>query len=218
MELLLYHFPGACSRVTLTALEQCGVHYEDQIVDLAAGEQKSEQFRRTNPRGKVPALVVDGALLTENGAILTWLDLAFAEAGLLPRADDAWGRAQIMADIFWISASWHPATRANRMPVRWTTGDVEPVRERGRELLTPCIEQLEQRLSRSEWWYDERSILDAYFYWNYTTAQEGGFDLSPYPNIARHRAMVGEWDAFRRALAREKAAIERSAACSPLPK
>jgi glutathione S-transferase len=119
---------------------------------------------------------------------------------------DDWAYAQQLSDTAWISSVWHPYVRANKMPIRWTTGDIAPVRERGVELLTPCMRQLEERLAASDWWYGEWSILDVYFYWAYTTAEEGHFDLSPYPGIARHCSMVEAMPAFQRALAREKTA------------
>ena len=208
-DLKLFLFPGACSRVSLTALEQTGAAYETVMIDLMQGEHTRPDYRATNPRGKVPALLVDGKLLSENAAILRWLDRTYPAAGLFPQPADEWDAAQQLSDLFWVSSVWHPYVRANKMPSRWTTGDPAPVRERGIELLTPCVAQLEERLGAAEWWYDSWSILDVYFYWAYTTAEEGLFDLSPYPAIARHRAAVEALPAFQRALAREREASAR---------
>lgn len=205
-QLKLYLFPGACSRVPLTALEHIGCPYEAEMVNLMKGEHMQSAYKATNPRGKVPALLVDGKLLSENAAILRWLDMRFPDAGLYPKPASDWELAQQLSDTAWISSVWHPYVRANKMPSRWTTGDEAPVRERGVELLTPCVQQLEQRLSEAEWWYGDWSILDVYFYWAYTTALEGQFDLSPYPSIARHRAAIEAMPAFQRALEREKVA------------
>jgi glutathione S-transferase len=208
-ELKLFHFPGGCSRVSMTALEHVGVPFEDEMVDLMAGAHLRPDYQGINPRGKIPALLVDGELLSENAAIQLWLDETYPEAGLLPRTETAWHRAQVLSDLFWVSSVWHPYVRANKVPSRWTTGEEAPVRERGVQLLTPCVLQLEQRLTGQDWWYGQWSIIDVYFYWAYTTAEEGQFDLSPYPNIARHRAAVESLPAFQRALAREQAARAR---------
>lgn len=203
-ELTLFIFPGACSRVALTALEMTGAPYKAVMIDLMQREHLQPAYAATNPRGKVPALLVDGQLLSENAAIQLWLDETFPEAGLLPRANDAWQRAQILSDLFWISSVWHPYVRANRAPMRWTTGDVAPVQERGRELLAPCMTQLDQRLQAGDWWYGDRwSILDVYFHWCYIAAEEGGFDLTPYAAVARHRERVAALPALQRAIARE---------------
>jgi glutathione S-transferase len=211
-ELTLFHFPGGCSRVSMTALEHVGVPFTDVMVNLMAGEHMQPAYKATNPRGKIPALLVDGQLLSENAAIQLWLNDRYPEAGLLPRAANDWERAQHLSDLFWVSSVWHPYVRANKVPSRWTVGEEAPVRARGVELLTPCVRQLEERLATSEWWYGDWSIIDVYFYWAYTTAEEGQFNLSPYLEINRHRAAVEALPAFQRALAREAAARARVAA------
>lgn len=196
----------------MTALEQVGLPYEDVAINLAKGEQTKPQFRAVSPRGKVPALQVDDDLLTENLAIILWLESTHPDAGLLPKTDNAWDRAKQLADLIWISATWHPYVRANMMPVRWTTGDPAPVRERGKELIKPCLDQLEARLDQSPWWFgSEWSIADVYFYWCYTTAEQGEFSLAAYPNINRHRVAVEAIPAFKRAVAREQAAAQKMA-------
>ena len=208
-EITLFHFPGACSRVTMTALEMTGAAFADRLVDIMSGEQMSSEYKAINPRGKVPALLVDARLMTENVAILTWLANCFPEAGLLPNVGSDWDRAQQLADLVWISATLHPYVRANKMPVRWTVGDEAPVRERGRQLLAPALAQLENRLATNDWWYDGISIVDVYLYWCYTTAESGHFPLGAFPNIANHRQRVEAFPPFRRALAREAAASAR---------
>lgn len=208
-ELVLFHLPGACSRVTMTALEQVGADYADRAVDLGRGEQRTPEYLRVNPRGKIPALLVDGRLLTENAAILWWLHMEHPQAGLLPAAD-AWGQAQQWADLFWVSSVWHPSVRANMMPTRWTTGDPAPVRERGKQLIAPLLARLETRLAAQPWWHGQGwSIIDTYLFWCYTTAEEGEYDLSGHDRIADHRRRVAEHPAFARAIAREDAARER---------
>lgn len=210
-ELTLYHLPGACSRVTLTALEQVGLPYEDRMIDLAKGQQYSPGYLAVNPRGKIPALLVDGELLAENAAILSYLHMRWPDAGLMPQASDKLECAQNLADLFWLASFWHPTVRAMRMPVRWTTCDPAPVKERGRQLLSGPVAGMNQRFSVQDWWFgDAWSICDTYFYWNCTAALEGGFDFDEMPGILAHRARVEAQPAFRRAIAREQAAMARS--------
>jgi glutathione S-transferase len=199
-------FPGACSRVSLTALESAGADYDAVTIDLINGAQKRPRYLEVNPQGKVPALLVEGKLLTENAAILTWLNDRYPDAKLLPSPSDDIDRARLLADLFWLSATWHPYVRAIRAPMRWTTGDVTPVQERGREILAFCMTLLEERLAKQEWWYEHWSILDVYFFWCYTTAEAGGFSLDPYPHAARHRRAIDSLPALRRALEREATA------------
>lgn len=210
-DLTLFHLPGACSRVTLTALEHIGVVYEDHMVNLMKGEQHSPGYLAVNPRGKIPALLVDGELLAENAAILSYLHMRWPAAGLLPLPSDRFADAQILADLFWLASFWHPTVRAMRMPVRWTIGDPAPVKERGRQLLAGPAAAMDRRFAGQDWWFgDDWSICDTYFYWNCTAALEGGFDFGGMPGILAHRTRVEAQPAFQRAIAREQAAMARS--------
>lgn len=211
-KLKLYHFPGGCSRVTMTALETAGCEFEDELVNLMAGEHMRPAYRSQNPRGKIPALLVDGELLTENAAILTWIDATYPEAKLFPSAHGEFEKARQLSDLFWLSAGWHPSVRAMKVPSRWTVGEEAPVRERGRDQMNPMVEALEAQLANGSWYYGETwSIIDVYFYWAYTTAEEGTYDFSGCPEICRHRAQVEGLPAFIRARAREEAAKARVA-------
>lgn len=208
----LYHAHTACSRVTLTALEQCGCPYEDELLNLRQGRHRSPEYLAVNPHGKVPALVVDGRVLTENGAIISWLHQAYPGAGLFPPASNEWERFTQLSDLFWLSATWHPYVRANKAPFMWTVGDVEPVRAKGRELLDGVAAELEIRLQDREWWYGPKwSIIDTYLWWAYINAEFGGYSIEPFDAVKRHRVRNEAHPALQRALAREAAALEQSA-------
>ncbi len=208
-DLKLYHFPEACSRVALTALEEAGADYEDELIDLPEGEQYGE-YKSINPRAKVPALLIAGELLTENAAILHWLNDAYPDARLLPKTADPLTASRQLADLVWVSSTWHPIVRAVRMPMRWTTGDQEPVKTRGLEMLYELLKGLNERLAYQPYFYGENwSILDVYLYWAYTTAGGGGADLEPYANIDRHRDVIERRPSFVAAIARENVAKQR---------
>jgi glutathione S-transferase len=178
------------------------------LLVMQQGEHKTPAFLAINPDGKVPTLLVDGRTLAENGAILMWLAQAYPEAGLFPPATSAWDTAQHMSDLLWLSSGWHPYVRANKVPFMWTTGDPEPVRERGRELLSGVVQQLEDHLADRTWWYGEDwSIIDTYLWWAYTNAQIGGFSIDAFPRVQAHRERNEALPQLQRALAREAAAV-----------
>jgi glutathione S-transferase len=207
--LILYHAPGACSQVTMTALEECGLDYTDVAVDLWRGTHRTPEYLALNPKGSVPALAVDGEVLTENAAILLYLHLREPEAGLLPHSDDLLTRARQISDLVLCSSTWHPLVRAIRMPGRLTRGDPDPVRERGIEVMTGLVGALDVRVRSGRWWYGAQwSIVDVYLHWSYTMAAKGGFDLTPYPAVRDHAERVRQHPSFVRAFAREAMAIE----------
>lgn len=106
--LTLFYSPGACSMASHIALEEAGAAFEGKQVALAKGEQLTPEYRKINPRGKVPALRLDdGSVLTENTAILTYVGLRFPESGLLPK--DAAAAARCVSMMAWLSNTVHPA-------------------------------------------------------------------------------------------------------------
>jgi len=65
-------------------LAEKGVAHETVPVDLRAGEQMGEAYRRINPQCTVPALrTEEGAVLTDNAGIAAWLEARFPAPPLL---------------------------------------------------------------------------------------------------------------------------------------
>jgi len=87
-----YFSPGACSLASHIGLEETGAPYELKPILLAKGQQRTEDYLEINPRGKVPALSVDGKILVENAAILTYLGRRFPEA--------KWGQIRLLLFVF----------------------------------------------------------------------------------------------------------------------
>lgn len=74
------------------ALNLKGIAYEEIPVNLDAGPQ-NEAFRRINPLGSVPALIVDDHVLSQSTAILEYLEEMHPRPPLLPA--DPLGRARV---------------------------------------------------------------------------------------------------------------------------
>lgn len=100
-----YWRSGAAYR-TRIALSLKGLAYDQQGVDLRTGAQRSDAFVALNPQGMVPALEVDGAVLTQSPAILEWLEETHPQPSLLPA--DPVGRAHVRAMAALIGCDIHP--------------------------------------------------------------------------------------------------------------
>ncbi|WEK48820.1 MAG: maleylacetoacetate isomerase [Candidatus Kaistia colombiensis] len=83
-----------------------GLSYEFRPVHLRRKEQRAEAYLALNPQGLVPALEVDGKVLTQSLAIIEWLDETQAGARLLP--DAPFARAEVRAFAQMIAADMHP--------------------------------------------------------------------------------------------------------------
>src|SRR4030095_15898109 len=92
----------------LALLEELGADYELRVLDLRGGEQRKDAYLGVNPMGKVPAIVHDGALVTEQGAVYTYLADLYPEAGITPASGDPL-RAPSLRWIFFYNPSFEPA-------------------------------------------------------------------------------------------------------------
>lgn len=106
--LQLHHsiFSASSQKVRL-ALAEKGLAHDSVAVDLQAGEQHSPAYRALNPRGVVPTLVHDGAVLIESAAILEYLDDVFPEPALRPI--DPVARQRMRAWVRRLDDVHHPA-------------------------------------------------------------------------------------------------------------
>ena len=85
MTMKFYMTPGSCSTGIHILLEECGLIFEVTIVNLLAGDQYKADYAAINPKGSIPALVLDdGTVLTEFSAIAWWLARSYPKRKLLP--------------------------------------------------------------------------------------------------------------------------------------
>jgi glutathione S-transferase len=164
--LTLYYAPGACSMAAHIVLEESGEKYEPKRVDLAKGEQRTEEYLKIHPLGRVPALRLDnGEPLAENTAILPYLGKRF---GLWPK--DEIGEAKALSLIGFFAASVHPAHAHIGRPERYTADQsaFPAIQEMGKKTFHGYLQQIDRMLAGREWLSDRYSVLDPYGFVFYT--------------------------------------------------
>ena len=196
--LKLYHFPGACSRVTVCALEMAGLDYSLELVNLATGVQNEPAYQAISPLGKIPLMLVDGEPLAENSAIITLIAALRPDAGIFPADPSPRMKAEIAGGLSFCSGTLHPQIRGIANPSRLTTGDGEPVREKARALATKSFGYANARLGERGWWLGEFSIVDVYLDWAYYVARNAGFDTAPFPQLNALENRLGDFPAYQR--------------------
>jgi glutathione S-transferase len=162
----LYFCPGSCSLASHAALEEAGLHYEAELVDLNANAQQSDDFRKINPFGRVPALQLDdGTILTENVAILTYISELVPNRQLLPRDGIARFRAlEVMAMLSnTVHVAFRPIFRSYRF-ANSASARTEVVDHAVRNL-NKTLALLAQRLGKGPYVLgDLFSLCDIYLY------------------------------------------------------
>lgn len=80
----LYEWPPVRSQRAKWALEELGMEYASQLVNLTEGEQFSDTYRTIHPLGVVPALETDDYTMFESIAIVLQLIDEHPQSGLAP--------------------------------------------------------------------------------------------------------------------------------------
>ncbi|WP_299655932.1 glutathione S-transferase family protein [uncultured Tateyamaria sp.] len=211
-DLKLFVAPNTCARVPTIALEEIGVPFDTELIRTAANQQNSAEFLKLNPKGKVPTLLINGTPLTENVAILSWLNATFPDAGLLPSTNSTLEALQQTADLVFFSATVHPTVTRVAMPLKFIEDkelSFEIVRPLGIEAMNKIMAMIDARLESGPWWYgDAWSVVDGYLFWVWARILGVGYPGDTYRNIQRHHDLSIARPAIQRAMLREEKNIE----------
>src|SRR5216684_7009504 len=92
----LYDYPDCpfCQKVRVVLAEK-DLEFEKLLVDLRKGEQKSPEFLKLNPYGKVPVLIDDDVVVYDSTIINEYLDEEYPNPQLMPQIEDSAGRDRV---------------------------------------------------------------------------------------------------------------------------
>lgn len=102
-DLIFYTNPVSRGFTVRWMLEECDAKYETRYLKYD-GAMKSPDYLKINPMGKVPALVHNGKVVTEQAAIVTYLADLFPEKRLAPQ-----DRADYYRWLFFIAGPFEAA-------------------------------------------------------------------------------------------------------------
>ena len=189
----LFHAPQSRSAGALVLLEELGADYELHVLNLKQGEQRKAEYLRVNPMGKVPAILHEGALVTEQGAVYAYLADLYADAGITPAIGDAL-RGPYLRWLFYYGSSFEPALIDKSMkrdpapPSTSPYGDYETM-----------LKTLGDQLAAGPWLLGER-FTAADVLWGTALRWTTMFKLVPEtPVIASYVARVASRPAVARA-------------------
>jgi glutathione S-transferase len=180
---ILYNSPvsGNCYKVRLL-LAQLGIAYETVELSVVDRSNRSEVLGELNPGLRVPTVVLDdGRPLAESNAILWYLG-----DGTPYVPTDPYERAQTLQWMFFEQYSHEPYIAVVRFWLRYSGtperfADQVPAKSKGGYA---ALDALERGLNGREFLVGERySIADISLYAYTHVADEGDFDLGPYPAI-----------------------------------
>lgn len=197
----LYFKPGACSLASRIVLTELGLPHEAIKVDTETGlTEHDADYRTINPKGYVPALEIDGAVITENAAILQYLADTNQTARLAP-ANGTLERAYLQQWLNFTSSELHKAYSpyfSGRAPegvekeavdakLARRIGDVEVGLADGRSFILG----------------ESFTVADAYLFVVLNWSNFIGLDLARWPHVAAYVSRVAMRPAVRTAMLRE---------------
>ncbi len=183
------------------ALEELGVPYRVQPIDIGENQQFTPEFLALNPNHKIPVLVDEAAapapwVVAESGAILWYL--AQKHGRLWPQGLPQ--QAEAMQWLMFQMAGFGPML-----------GQLHHFKIFAKERLPYAIERYEreanrlygvlaQRLAGRNYILDEYSMVDIALYPWASLHEWEGLDLSPYPQVLAWMARVAERPAVQKGM------------------
>jgi glutathione S-transferase len=165
----LYYSPGACSLAGRISLKEAGFAPEFEKVDLKAKKTEGgADFTAINPKGYVPALVLDsGDMVTENIAIMSWIADQAPELGL----SGPLGKTRLLETLAFISTEIHKGFKPlfKREP--------EEAQAAAREAIANRYRFLADRMRGPFLFGDQFSVADSYLFVTLRWAQMFGVPL-----------------------------------------
>ncbi|MDA8051231.1 MAG: glutathione S-transferase N-terminal domain-containing protein [Rhodospirillales bacterium] len=152
MSYALYYYPGNVSLLPHMMLCEIGAAFELRLVDRAKNAQKSAEYLRLNPNGRIPVLLDGDLMLFETAAIAMHLADRHPEAGLAP-AFGARERAQFYKWVVHLTNTPQAEYRAWFYPEEHVADPAAApaVKEAARQRLEAMFARIAAQLDGREW-------------------------------------------------------------------
>ncbi len=198
----LYYSPGACSLSPHIALLEAGLPHELVKVDLRAKKlENGEDYLKVNPKGQVPALALDGELVTEGPVIVQMIADQAKDKKLAPPRDSA-ERYKLLEWLGYISTELHK----NFGPL-FSPALADEAKPFFRDRVMSKFRYVDGQLAGREYLMGKQfTVADGYLFTMLTWADRLKFDLSGLPNLLAYKARVAARPKVQEALIREESA------------
>ncbi|MCA0325881.1 MAG: glutathione S-transferase N-terminal domain-containing protein [Proteobacteria bacterium] len=181
------------------ALEELGLPYRLQVLDLSAGQQKHPEFLALNPNGRIPAIVDHDAgdfAVFESGAILIYL--AEKTGQLMPT--DPKGRSRVLQWLMFQMGGVGPMMGQANVFYRYFPEKIPAAIDRYQRESRRLFEVLDGHLARHEWLAGDYSIADIANWAWVRTHRWSGVSLDGLEHLRRWRDAIRARPAVQRGI------------------
>lgn len=196
----LFYKPGACSLASHITLRESGKDFTLEGVDLMKKRLKNgDDFFAVNPKGQVPALLLDdGTLLTEGVAIMQYLADSVPDRQLLAPVGSI-SRYKTLEWLNYIATELHKGFTPLFRPD--TPEEYKPA---VRALLEKKLQYVDESLKEGQWICGQRfTIADAYLFTVLRWASAVKLNMASLSHIAGYMQRAAERPAIAAALKAE---------------
>ncbi|WP_037254113.1 glutathione S-transferase family protein [Roseobacter sp. SK209-2-6] len=194
----LYYAPRTISVAVAIALDEAGIEYEAIKIDFAAKEQTGTAYAQINPKGRVPALVVEGGILTETGALLEYIADMAPDTGLRPQ--DPVLCARMREVMFYLASTMHVAHAHKLRGARWAKerSSWKDMQKMVPQTMADCCDYISRAGLRGPFVLGESlSLADCYLYVICTWLEGDGVTLADFPKIQSFMTAMEQRDSVR---------------------
>lgn len=177
-------------------LEELGVPYKLHAISLSKQEQKTPEFLKINPNGRIPAIVDDGFAVFESGAIMIYLAEKYGK--LMPA--DAKGRSLVIQWLMFQMGGIGPMQGQANVFFRYAPEKIPYAIDRYQTETRRLYTVLDGRLAENEYLAGEYSIADianwswvSLYFW-------AGVSIDGLPHLQRWMKVVGDRPAVQRGI------------------
>ena len=181
------------------ALEELGLPYTLQVLDLSKGEQKTPAFLAINPNGRIPAIVdheAGGFAVFESGAILIYL--AEKTGRLMPT--DTQGRSRVLQWLMFQMGGVGPMMGQANVFFRYFPEKIQPAIDRYQGESKRLLSVLDGHLKHHEYLAGDYSIADIANWAWVRTHRWSGVDVSDLPHLQRWMDAIRQRPAVQRGI------------------
>lgn len=197
----LYYLPGACSLASHIVAREAGLKLDIVKVERSAGQKTAEgrDYTTINPKGAVPALVLDnGDVLTENAVVLQYLAEQAPKAGFMP-SGGGMQRWRLLELLHFVATELHK----NFSPL-FNPATPPEMRKIIIETLGARFDVLERTIGDKPYLTGENfTIADAYAYTVLNWSRIQKIDLDRWSNLKAFVQRVAARPAVQQALREE---------------
>jgi len=179
----LYDFKSSpnCQRVKVVLAEK-NLPYEIVPIDLQKKEQKTPEYLKLNPYGKVPVLTDDSTVLYESLIINEYLEEKYPNPPLMPKDPAKKAKARILVDYG--MAHFDSAYQKLRMELmKEAKEQSQPIIDGAKADLKKLLQRFEEELGTQEYLLGEFSLVDADLLPRFTRLE--GFKVLPDASLPR---------------------------------